>query len=67
MTELNVRFGADFESLHDTYIDRDVYNWDQALRLGSEVTGMEYSGEYGFVPTTMYWPQTHMVAPKDRR
>lgn len=25
---------------------------------------MEYSGEFGFATTTMYWPQTHMVAPK---
>ena len=24
---------------------------------------MEYSGEYGFAPTTMFWPITHMVAP----
>jgi len=41
------------------------FDWDQALRLGSEVTGMDYSGEYGFIPTSMYWPQTHMVAPKE--
>ncbi len=42
------------------------FNWDQALRLGADVTGMPYSGEYGFVNTEMYWPQTHMVAPKER-
>ncbi len=42
------------------------FDWDQALRLGSEVTGMDYSGEYGFAATSMYWPQTHMVAPKER-
>ncbi len=40
------------------------FNWDQALRLGSEITGIPYSGEYDFANTTMYWPQTHMVAPK---
>jgi len=40
------------------------FNWDQALRLGSEITGMEYSGEFGFASTEMFWPQTHMVAPK---
>ena len=42
------------------------FDWDHALRLGSEVTGMAYSGRYGFVNTEMYWPQTHMVAPKER-
>ncbi len=41
------------------------FDWDQALRLGSEVVGMEYSGEYGFAPTTMYWPITHMVTPSE--
>jgi octaheme c-type cytochrome (tetrathionate reductase family) len=40
------------------------FDWDQALQLGAEVTGMDYSGEFGFTTTTMYWPQTHMVAPK---
>ena len=40
------------------------FDWDQALRLGSDVTGLPYSGEYGFAETYMYWPQTHMVAPK---
>ena len=40
------------------------FDWDQALRLGSEITGVPYSGEYGFAKTTMFWPQTHMVAPK---
>jgi octaheme c-type cytochrome (tetrathionate reductase family) len=42
------------------------FDWDQALRLGSEVTGMDYSGRYGWTNTEMYWPQTHMVAPKAR-
>ena len=41
------------------------FDWDQALRLGAEVTGMDYSGDYGFAATAMYWPQTHMVAPKE--
>ena len=40
------------------------FDWDQALQLGAEVTGMDYSGDFGFTTTTMYWPQTHMVAPK---
>lgn len=40
------------------------FDWDQALRLGSASTGLPYSGKYGFVATEMYWPITHMVAPK---
>jgi len=42
------------------------FNWDQALRLGSEVVGLPYSGSYGFAPTEMYWTMTHMVAPADQ-
>jgi hypothetical protein len=42
------------------------FDWDQALRLGAEVTGLPYSGEYGFAETDMFWPQTHMVAPKTK-
>jgi octaheme c-type cytochrome (tetrathionate reductase family) len=37
------------------------FDWDQALRLGSEIVGMEYSGEFDFAETEMYWPTTHMV------
>jgi octaheme c-type cytochrome (tetrathionate reductase family) len=40
------------------------FDWDKALQLGSEATGVPYSGFYGFTDTEMYWPQTHMVAPK---
>ncbi|MEZ4464207.1 MAG: exodeoxyribonuclease V subunit gamma [bacterium] len=39
---LKIVFGADRADLEDTYIDRDVFNWDQALRrllLGAFVTG----------------------------
>lgn len=39
---LNIKFGADMADLADTYIDRDVFNWDQALRrlaLGAFTTG----------------------------
>jgi hypothetical protein len=38
------------------------FNWDQALRLGSQVVNLPYSGFYGFAPTVMYWPVTHMIA-----
>ena len=37
------------------------FNWDLALQLGSDITGLDYSGEYGFTETEMYWPTTHMV------
>ncbi len=40
------------------------FNWDQAARLGSEYVGMDYSGNYGWAPTEMYWPLSHMVEPK---
>ena len=39
------------------------FDWDQALRLGSETVGIEYSGEFDFAETEMYWPISHMVAP----
>ena len=41
------------------------FDWDLAARLGSEAVGLEYSGEYGFAATEMYWPLSHMVAPKE--
>lgn len=40
-----------------------AFDWDQAFELGSEATGVAYSGEYAFARTDMYWPVTHMVAP----
>lgn len=42
------------------------FNWDQAFRTNEENTGLAFSGEYGFAPTAMYWPQTHMVQPKEK-
>ncbi len=41
------------------------FDWDLAARLGSELVGLDYSGEYAFAPTEMYWPITHMVAPAE--
>lgn len=40
------------------------FDWAKALRLGAEFADLEYSGEFGFTETEMYWPLTHMVAPK---
>ncbi len=42
------------------------FDWDAALRLGEEATGLPYSGNYGFASTDMFWPQTHMVATKEK-
>ena len=42
------------------------FDWDKALRLGAEQGGLEYSGQYGFAETRMYWPLSHMVLPKNK-
>jgi len=39
------------------------FNWDQAFELAAPITGLDYSGQYGFATTYMYWPTTHMVQP----
>jgi len=41
------------------------FEWGKAIEAGMKAAGAEYSGEYGFVDTYMYWPITHMVAPAD--
>ncbi len=41
------------------------FDWDNAFRLAEPITGVKYSGSYGFAETWMYWPTTHMVQPKE--
>jgi hypothetical protein len=41
------------------------FDWAKAIDAGMDAAGEEYSGEYGFVDTHMYWPITHMVAPAE--
>jgi octaheme c-type cytochrome (tetrathionate reductase family) len=41
------------------------FDWDQAFELAEDITGLEYSGQYDFAETWMYWPTTHMVQPKE--
>ncbi|MFE8034172.1 tetrathionate reductase family octaheme c-type cytochrome [Thiohalocapsa marina] len=41
------------------------YDWGKAIEAGMKAAGADYSGEYGFVDTYMYWPITHMVAPAE--
>jgi len=43
-----------------------TFDWDQAARLGMAESRLDYSGEYGFVKTAMYWRINHMVAPKEQ-
>ena len=42
------------------------WDWAKAIEGGQESVGREFSGEYGFVQTVMYWPITHMVSPADQ-
>lgn len=44
----------------------ETFDWDSALAAGSAIIGMDYSGEFGFAETEMYWPTTHMVVPSER-
>ncbi len=41
------------------------YDFQKAISWGMQEFGLPYSGEYGFLETNMYWPITHMVAPKE--
>ncbi len=40
-------------------------DWQEALALGSQSLGLEFSGEFDFVHSTFVYPTTHMVAPKE--
>ncbi len=42
-----------------------TFDWQSALALGAQDTGLGFSGQYGFAETWMYWPTTHMVQPKE--
>jgi len=41
-------------------------NWEKAIETGMRTSGAPFSGKVDFVETEMYWPTTHMVAPKDK-
>jgi len=41
------------------------FDWGKAAEEGMQAAGLEYSGEYEFVDTVMYWGITHEVLPKD--
>ena len=42
------------------------WDWAKAIAGGQASVGREFSGEYGFVETVMYWPLTHQVSPAER-
>ncbi len=42
------------------------FEWDKALAMGARLSGLAYSGSYGFTETRMYWPLSHGVAPKEQ-
>jgi octaheme c-type cytochrome (tetrathionate reductase family) len=43
----------------------ETFDWPSALKLGAQDASLDYSGEFGFADTWMYWPTTHMVQPKE--
>lgn len=40
------------------------FDWKKAIGTGMQAANLPWSGEYDFVSTEMWWPITHMVAPK---
>jgi octaheme c-type cytochrome (tetrathionate reductase family) len=41
------------------------FDWNLAAKAGMEYNELPYSGSYDFIETSMNWPITHMVAPKE--
>ncbi len=41
------------------------FDWNLAIEVAMKAVGADYSGEYGFVETQMYWPLSHNIAPKE--
>ncbi len=41
------------------------YDWNKAIEVAMKAAGADYSGEFGFIETTMQWPLAHMVAPRE--
>jgi octaheme c-type cytochrome (tetrathionate reductase family) len=40
------------------------FQWPQANRAGMQSAGLPYSGRHEWIQSMMYWPLSHMVAPK---
>ncbi len=41
------------------------FDWAKSAATGMAAIGADYSGEFGFIDTRMYWPITPMVAPAE--
>lgn len=50
--------------------DKDAYwknfDWNKAAAAGMASSGLDFSGEYDFAPSIMYWRINHMVSPKEQ-
>lgn len=40
-----------------------TFDWPSALALGAQDTHLQFSGQFGFAETWMYWQTSHMVQP----
>jgi len=38
-----------------------TFDWNKSAEIGMKAAGLEYSGEYGFIETEMYYTINHMV------
>lgn len=42
------------------------FNWEKSIKAAMTYVDLPYSGKFAFAETRMYWPITHMVAPKNQ-
>lgn len=42
------------------------YDWNKSIQSAMKEAEASFSGEYGFIETTLHWPLAHMVAPKEK-
>jgi octaheme c-type cytochrome (tetrathionate reductase family) len=42
-----------------------TWDWNQAFTNGADASGVEYSGQYGWAETTMFWSINHMVQAEE--
>jgi octaheme c-type cytochrome (tetrathionate reductase family) len=42
------------------------FDWNKAAEIGMKAAKLDYSGEYGFTSTEMYYPINHSVMPKEK-
>ena len=49
----------------DEYAYWKNWDWNKSFTAGMESVGEEFSGEYDWTNTVMYWPLTHQIAPAE--